>query len=146
MRLFGRRSSIHHQPPLWWLLFWRSHRLALYKTTNMILLMNVTGKRKIKANVRQSNSSVPSGQWYSVQSQRWDKGIHVPSPHVNSSLLHLWSGASVTGSVGSSDHSTTNTSRFTRMLFRLCVSVEKCITHESLLLNICTIRRSCVLT
>jgi len=59
-------------------------------------------------NVRQSNSSVPSGQWYSVQSQRWDNGIHVPSPHVNSSLLHLPAEAAVVV-VPSTDQRTTQT-------------------------------------
>jgi len=67
--------------------------------------------KQFRLNVRQSNSSVPSGQWYSVQSQRWDNGIHVPSPHVNSSLLHLSPGASVVVVRSAAEHTTDNTIR-----------------------------------
>ena len=77
---------------------------SVTRENNHMLFTKIAGEWNMKANVRQSNSSVPSGQWYSVQSQRWDKGIHVPSPHVNSPLLHLSSGASVAGSVGSAVH------------------------------------------
>ena len=106
---------------------------GLYSTVwenGHMLLTKTAGERNIMENVRQSYSSVPSGQWYSVQSQRWDKGIHVPSPHVNSSLLHLSSGASVAGSVASSVHSTTNTSRLTyNTCYVACVCRLKSVSH-----------------
>ena len=75
----------------------------------------------VECNVRQSSSSVPSRQWYSVQSQRWDNGIHVPSPHLNSSLLHVSSGASVV--VPATDHRTTDRVQRLTSMCLLCVCV-----------------------
>ena len=95
--------------------------------------------RATRRNVRQSNSSEPSAQWYSVQSQRWDNGIHVPSPHMNSSLLHFSSGASVGRSVGptaAQQSAYTVSDRVVHQYFRVRVkSYTKCPNVSSNLIS-----------